>query len=275
MRCRDTAPKGPLHTPFPCATPPAPRPPPGPKVPSAELPDAAEQSLLCPPHPWPVSTLFHLENATLLSHLSLGTGPSVLFARMHLLLGLSGPPGLTAILWPGERSSHSTYLTNPFLCLCPGKQNDKHSPGLCNWSLRPQSKQVVNCLGGNQSHYPCRGRSTKHPARKLGPSPHHPQSCGEEHRQHAAPDAQGTRPPQLSPQPPEKMFLRFSTAAASWLCRTTASFTSLRLSTVLMLCLQSLLTSARDRWMSVTSFSALWSWLRPVRTPSNWDWIAA
>lgn len=92
MRCRGKAPKGPLHTPFPCATPPAPRPPPGPKVPSAELPDAAEQSLLCPPHPWPVSTLFHLENATLLRHLSLGTGPSVLFTRMHLLLGLSGPP---------------------------------------------------------------------------------------------------------------------------------------------------------------------------------------
>ena len=74
---------------------------------------------------------------------------------------------------------------------------------------------------------------------------------------------------------PEKMFLRFSTAAASWLCRTTASFTSLRLSMVLMLCLQSLLTSARDRWMSWTSLSAVWSWLRPVRTPSSCDWIAA
>lgn len=74
---------------------------------------------------------------------------------------------------------------------------------------------------------------------------------------------------------PEKMFFRFSTAAASWLCRTTASFTSLRLSMVLMLCLQSLLTSARDCWMALTSFSALWSWLRPVRTPSNCDWIAA
>lgn len=74
---------------------------------------------------------------------------------------------------------------------------------------------------------------------------------------------------------PENIFLRFSTAAANWLCCTTASFTSLRLSMVLMLCLQSLLTSARDCWISLTSFSALWSWLRPVRTPSSCDWIAA
>lgn len=69
--------------------------------------------------------------------------------------------------------------------------------------------------------------------------------------------------------------MRFSTAAASWLCRTTASFTSRRLSMVLMLCLQSLLTSARDRWMAPTSLRALWSWLRPVRTPSSCDWMAA
>lgn len=74
---------------------------------------------------------------------------------------------------------------------------------------------------------------------------------------------------------PENIFLRFSTAAANWLCCTTASFTSLRLSMVLMLCLQSLLTSASDCWISLTSFSALWSWLRPVRTPSSCDWIAA
>lgn len=33
---------------------------------------------------------------------------------------------------------------------------------------------------------------------------------------------------------------------------------------VLMLCLQSLLTSARDCWMSLTLLSALWSWLRPA-----------
>lgn len=44
---------------------------------------------------------------------------------------------------------------------------------------------------------------------------------------------------------------------------------------VLMLCLQSLLTSARDRWMAPTSLRALWSWLRPVRTPSSCDWMAA
>lgn len=74
---------------------------------------------------------------------------------------------------------------------------------------------------------------------------------------------------------PENMFLRFSTAAASWLCCTTASLTSLRFSMVLMLCLQSLLTSIKDCWISFTSFSALCSWLRPVRTPSNCDWIAA
>lgn len=74
---------------------------------------------------------------------------------------------------------------------------------------------------------------------------------------------------------PEKMFLRFSTAAASWLCWTTASLTSFRFSMVLMLCLQSLLTSANEFWMSLTSSRALCSCVSPVRTPSNWDWMAA
>lgn len=74
---------------------------------------------------------------------------------------------------------------------------------------------------------------------------------------------------------PEKMFLRFSTAEASWLCWTTASFTSFRFSMVLMLCLQSLLTSLREFWMSLTSSRALCNCVSPVRTPSSCDWIAA
>lgn len=44
---------------------------------------------------------------------------------------------------------------------------------------------------------------------------------------------------------------------------------------VLMLCLQSLLTSASELWMSLTSSRALCSWVSPVRTPSSWDWMAA
>lgn len=74
---------------------------------------------------------------------------------------------------------------------------------------------------------------------------------------------------------PEKIFLRFSTAEASWLCWTTASLTSFRFSMVLMLCRQSLLTSASELWMSLTSSRALCSWVNPVRTPSSWDWMAA
>lgn len=44
---------------------------------------------------------------------------------------------------------------------------------------------------------------------------------------------------------------------------------------VLMLRRQSWLTLARDCCTSFTSCSALCSWLRPARTPSSCDWIAA